>query len=288
MSDQGNAPESDDAPHPPGTMLALIDRYVRDPAADVDKLERLFALQERMLAKEAETAFNMAMNLAQEEIQPVARTAENKSTGSFFAKLEHVDAEIRPIYLRHGFSLSYRDAPPIVPGNIRIECRCAHVGGHTELYGREAAPDTLGPKGSPTKTALHGGLSTETTLKRYLACGIFNVVFKDMDDDGAGGYIDDAQLAHLHVLIGQVKALDPKRDELAFCTYMKIETLPSLPQRDYRKATSALEEAFAKLSKNPPVADRPEGSSVIPPERDGHDVPPQASRPSGRLKPGMR
>ncbi len=233
-------------PEPPGTMLALIDRYVQDPKADVDKLERLFALHERRLAKEAEVAFNVAMNRAQEEIQPVARTTENTQTHSFYAKLEAVDEAIRPVYLRHGFSLSFSDAPPIVAGNIRIECRCAHVAGHIERYGREAAPDTLGPKGSPVKTALHGGASTETFLKRYLTCGIFNVVSKDQDNDG-NGYIDAAQLAHIRELIARTKALDPRRDEAAMCRYLKVQDLEGLPARFYEKAVSALEEAIHKL-----------------------------------------
>jgi hypothetical protein len=224
----------------PTGMLALIDRYVRDPSVDVDRLERLLDMKERLDRREAETAFNEAMVLAQEEVQPVARTTENTVTHSFYAKLEEVDAAIRPIYLRHGFSLSYSTVAPLVVGNIRVECRCAR-GSHVERFYREAGPDTLGPKGSPTKTALHGSASTETFLKRYLACGIFNVVFKDMDDDGTGGPIDEAQAQAIRDLLRQSGS-----NETAFLKYLKAPSIEEIPYRSYPKAMSALEEKMAK------------------------------------------
>jgi hypothetical protein len=238
-------------------MLALIDRYVRDPTVDVDRLERLLAMKERMDAREAETAFNEALTLAQEEIQPVARTTENTVTRSFYAKLEEVDAAIRPIYLRHGFSLSYSTVAPLVVGNIRIECRCAR-GAHVERFYREAGPDTLGPKGSPTKTALHGSASTETFLKRYLACGIFNVVFKDMDDDGTSGTIDEAQIEEIRDLLNRTHPIDPVWSKMPQAQYVeaflrKIAHAPSIemiPYLSYPKARSALIEKLPKEKAN--------------------------------------
>ncbi len=268
----------------PGTMLSLLDRYVHDKTIEVEKVERLWAIYREEQASIALEEFNEALNAAQEEIEPVARTAENTATRSWYAKLEEVDKAIRPIYLKHGFSVSYNEIPAFTPGNVRIQCRCAR-GKHVELYSREAPPDVLGPRGSPTKTMLHGIGSADTFLKRYIVCGIFNVVFRDMDDDGIGGPIDDAQIAHIRELIQQVTVLDPKRNEETLCRYLKIHTLPELPQHDYRKATSALEEALTKLSAR---TSRPEGSAVAPARDDGTASPAGASQPSGRAKPGMR
>ncbi len=239
-------------PEAPSTMLALIDRYVRDPSIDVEKLERLWAIHREQTAALALEQFNEAMNAAQEEIQPVARTAENTSTRSWYAKLEEVDKAIRPIYLKHGFAVSYNTVPPLTEGNLRIECRCARAG-HVERFYREAGPDTMGPKGTPTKTALHGAGSTETFLKRYIVCGIFNVVFKDMDDDGVGGPIDQVEYAYLRQLIAQVEALDSTRDEAALCRYMKIQKLTDMPKHALNKAVSTLTQKITEL------ANRPEG-----------------------------
>src|ERR1700738_5384831 len=50
------APPSDS----PSTVLALIERVALDPRADVEKLERMMAMYERLKMKEAELAYNAA------------------------------------------------------------------------------------------------------------------------------------------------------------------------------------------------------------------------------------
>src|SRR6516225_10217569 len=51
-----SAPLSDS----PSTVLALIERIAIDPRTDVEKLERMMAMYERLKAKEAELAYNAA------------------------------------------------------------------------------------------------------------------------------------------------------------------------------------------------------------------------------------
>jgi hypothetical protein len=242
------------------STLSLIERIARDPTIDIDRLERMLAFQERLMARQAEIDFNEAMNRCQEEIQPVARETENKVTNSFYAKLEAVDAAIRPIYLKYGFSLSDDTVAPLVPGNIRVECRVAR-GGHVERFYREAPPDTLGPKGSPTKTTLHGGASTETFLRRYLRCGVFNVVFKDMDNDGNGA-LSQEQVDYIVDLMKQAKAGAKfmklmwrtatveeamKRFEKAGSIEAAVATIAA---KDFQKAEITLKEQIAKITSN--------------------------------------
>ncbi len=235
---------------PPSTMLALIDRYVCDPTVDVGKFERLLAMKERMDAHEARRQYYEAMNLAQNEIQPVARTAYNDHTKSWFAKLEAVDAAIRPIYLRHGFSISRNTIAPLVAGNIRIEVQCSHLGGHIEKFHREAPPDTVGPAGKGNKTMLHGGGSSETYLTRYTVCGIFNVVFKDQDNDGNNQYLDELQIATIVDLMAKAK-VGPKF--LHYMNALSVEEAGSVEAavgtisgRSYQKALSTLNEQIQK------------------------------------------
>jgi hypothetical protein len=233
-------------------MLSLIERIARDPTIDIDRLERMLAFQERLMARQAEMNWHEAMNRCQEEIQPVARATENTVTRSFYAKLEAVDAAIRPIYLKHGFAVLDNTVEPLVAGNIRIECRVTR-GGHVEKFYREAPPDTLGPKGSPTKTTLHGGASTETFLRRYARCGAFNVVFKDLDNDGNGALSED-QVDYIVDLIGKAR-VGPK-----FLQYMKAQSVEkagsleaavaSIAAKDYQKAISTLEEQIKKAEAN--------------------------------------
>lgn len=224
----------------PTEVMTAIIALARDPTVNIATLESLVGLHQRMEARQAEIAFNQSMNEAQAEIQPVARTAENKQTNSFYAKLETVDAVIRPIYLKHGFSLSYNSTAPLVPGNLRIECKCAHTAGHSEKYAREAPADTLGPKGTPTKTLLHGGGSTETFIKRYLACGIFNVVFKNLDDDGqrGGGWgepISDQECAELSRGV-----TDSGMNLGAFLSLFGVDAIPDILKKDLATARNAI------------------------------------------------
>jgi hypothetical protein len=206
--------------------------------------KEMFALVMREQANEraaqAEERFNDAMSLCQAEIVPVARTAQNKATNSFYAKLEAVDAAIRPIYLRHGFNVAYNTVPPLTVGNIRVECEVS-LGRHSKKYYREAAPDTAGPGGKANKTMLHGGGSTETYVKRYAVCGAFNVVFRNLDDDGVRGgkeFVTDEQLAILQKLVEETQTKLP--EFFAVMVSEEIHELNEVSQLDFARLANAL------------------------------------------------
>ena len=94
-------------------LLSVIARAASDPSVDIDKMERLLAMQERVLERNAESAFNESMRGAQGEMRQVATDAKNPQTSSRYATYAAIDAALRPIYTRHGFSISYgtADAP---------------------------------------------------------------------------------------------------------------------------------------------------------------------------------
>lgn len=221
-----------------GSMIALIARAAAEPSVDIAKMQALWAMQIQIETRQAARDFADALNRAQAEISPVVRTTENTQTRSFFARLEDVDRAIRPIYVRHGFALSFNTVAPLVEGHIRIECLCSHRGGHTERYGREAPADTLGPKGSAVKTQLHGGASTETFLKRYITCGIFNVVFVGADDDGNKGgaeYIDGETVKEIDMLLRETKS-----DLARFLHFMKADSIPQITVFDLPRGMNML------------------------------------------------
>ena len=55
--------------------------------------------------------------------------------------------------------------------------------------------------------------STNSFLRRYVACNIFNIVVVGDDDDGTGGTIDEAQTRTILALIKTAKA-GPKVSEI--------------------------------------------------------------------------
>src|ERR1700719_686057 len=92
---------------PADSMMSMIERAARDPAVDIDKLERLFALRERMVAEEKKTAYNAAMSTVQAKIKPVYRDAMNQSTNSAYARLETISDAIMTLYTHEDLAFSF-------------------------------------------------------------------------------------------------------------------------------------------------------------------------------------
>lgn len=181
---QAGAPPSDvQSPPLADSLLNFVARAMADPSIDVDKLQLLLTIQREIVAADTKLQFNRAMSLAQGDMVPVVRDAQNTQTNSKYATLERIDAVIRPIYVRHGFLLSF-NSEAIDGPNERIVCEVAHFAGHTKQYQLEAAPDLTGPRGNANKTPLHGLGSVISYLRRYLTCMIFNIVLTNEDNDG--------------------------------------------------------------------------------------------------------
>lgn len=150
---------------------------------NIDVLERLVALKEREDARIAEREFAVAMNACQDEMPTVVRDAKNESSNSRYARMETIARAIKPVYIKHGFSLSF-ESPKAEGSKITIRCNVMHVGGHSRPVELSGDLDTTGPKGNATKTAIQGLGSTVSYLKRYLTCMIFNVTLANEDKDG--------------------------------------------------------------------------------------------------------
>jgi hypothetical protein len=220
-------------------LVNIIARAASDPNVDVDKLERLLAMQERVLAREAEQAFNTALLAAQDEIRPIHRNKNNSSTNSTYADLEAVSDAIDPIFRRHGFSSSFGTADCPMAGHYRVTCRLSHTGGHSRDYQADVPADTAGIKGTTNKTATHGFGSALSYGRRYLKLLIADVPTTDDDGRAAGngGPINAEQLAVLNGLADAVKA-----DKIAFCKYLKVESLKDLAADDYNDAIHVLKQ----------------------------------------------
>jgi hypothetical protein len=248
------APLSDN----PSTVLALIERVALDPRADVEKLERMLAMYERLKAKEAELAFNAAKGRILKKLAGI-KIVKNRSVlyeiekdrpqkGTYeafrYAPLEEIDKHLRPLLAEEDMDLSYSDEA--LEGGLLIRGRLKHSpGGHYEDSFMPAPLDTSGGKSNVQAVG-----STNSFLRRYVACNIFNIVVVGDDDDGTGGTIDEAQTKTIVALIKKAK-IGPK-----FLKYMKAQSVEkagsleaavaTIAARDYRKAISTLEEHIGK------------------------------------------
>jgi hypothetical protein len=240
-------------------VLALIERVALDPGADAAKLERIIAMYEQLKAKETELAFNAAKGrilkkLSRAKIiknRPALHEIENgrPRKGAYeafkYAPLEEIDKHLRPLLIEEDMDLSYSDEPCENDG-ILIRGRLKHLpSGHFEDSFMPAPLDTSGGKSS-----VQGVGSTNSYLRRYIACNIFNIVVVGDDDDGNGGTIDKGQTNTILDLVKKTKA-GPK-----FLKYMKAQSIEeagsleaavaTIAARDYRKAVTTLEEQMAR------------------------------------------
>ncbi|GJE26266.1 hypothetical protein LKMONMHP_1115 [Methylobacterium organophilum] len=221
-------------------ILSMIERAARDPSIDLDRMERLFEMREKMVARERETAFNAAMAAAQAEMPRVLRDAANSHTQSRYARLETIAKKITPIITRHGFSLSFDTGEPARPGEIRIVCSVAHKDGHTRTHQVDLPSDTAGAQGNRNKTPVQGFGSTVSYGRRYLTLMIFNVALTNEDDDGnagrdAGPTITEDQLIELRDLVEAVGA-----DLSKFVRHLGVESLADLPANRFDAAVRDL------------------------------------------------
>lgn len=215
----GNAVAVQEAPQAPavaseaGALISMIERAARDPSVDIDKMERLFLLQERMGAQRAKAAYLAALAAMQPELPvidkrgEISRKAKDESgvkqaaKPTKYAKWEDVVEVITPIISKHGFSLSFRIEQD---ARVKVTAVLGHRDGHSE-----ATSMSLGIDDSGAKNNLQGWGSSVSYGKRYTAFALLNIVARGEDDDGkaAGDKpVADNTLAHLNKLIADTGA----------------------------------------------------------------------------------
>jgi hypothetical protein len=112
---------------PPGdrtsTVLALISRLALDAGADVEKLDRMIGMYERLQAKEAELQYNASKARILKKLAGIKivknRPAlyeiekgkpQNGTCEAFkYAPLEEIDKHLRPLLAAEEMDLSYSD-----------------------------------------------------------------------------------------------------------------------------------------------------------------------------------
>ena len=232
-------------PEGPGALLSAIIQMSRDPSVDVAKLEALLGMQERMEARQAEAMFNQALHAAQQEMPRVAKNSTIKlgeGKGSIpFASFEDVDAALRPIMQRHGFSLSF-DMQTKDGGGAVITGTLRHSAGHAKTASIPLALDS-----GPGRNNLQAMGSTFSYGRRYVTEMFFNIVRTGADDDGVRGgmrFITDAQVGQIEALIRQSGS-----DRTAFLRWAGVDDLAEVETKNFTALVNALNAKLAKAPK---------------------------------------
>lgn len=178
-------------------------RIAVEQGADLDRMERLMALQDRWEANEARKAFTTAMTDFKAEPLTIFKrkqvgytTKEGEFVGYMHAELSDVTDVVGPAMARHG--LSYRWNVKQESARINVSCIVTHKLGHSETVTMDAAPDTSGKK-----NAIQSIASALTYMQRYTLLAVTGMSTKGMDDDGHSAGDADAEARRTQWLADQ-------------------------------------------------------------------------------------
>jgi hypothetical protein len=192
--------------------------------AAIDVIERLAALQEKAMLRDAEIAFNDALSRVQEKIKRVAPDLVNPQTSSKYASYAAIDHIIRPIYTREGMSLSFSHADCPKPDHARVLC-FASLGAYTRTYQIDMPTDGKGAKGGDVMTKTHAMATADSYAKRYLVKDVFNIAIGECDTDGnlpTSEGLSDERTNELGTAIANANTIDQLR-KVYFSAYREAE-----------------------------------------------------------------
>jgi len=232
-----------------GGLLSVIERAARDPNIDVDKMERLFALQERVQERAAKQAFVEAKVAMRAELPEITMKGSIRIVKDSkliqetpFARFEDIHEAVTPVLTEYGFDLSYRNG--LSPdGKVRVTTILSHIAGHQEETSFDLPHDSSGSKNSVQAVG-----SSTSYGKRYGTLSILNIKVSGEDDDANSAVpeacISKAQRDQINSALDELAA-----DKPAFCRYLKVEAVADILARDFDKAWKAVEAKRRQAAK---------------------------------------
>jgi len=233
-------------PHEPGeivqtsSVLQVLARVATDPNVNVEKLERILAMQERLLVEQARRSFFASMGLVTPNLPEITQRGVvafdgkdgKKGQDRKFARLEDIDRAIRPIIAAEGFSQSFNTAVGD-GGKIRVILRVSHRDGHFETLQIDLPHDSSGSKNGAQAVA-----STVAYGRRILTKMYWNLMEAGEDTDGNDPTtIDEEQVRELNTLLA-----DTKSDVSKFLKLVAgVGKLEEILRKDYQRCIDNLE-----------------------------------------------
>jgi hypothetical protein len=231
-------------------LVSIIERAAINPEVDIEKMERLLDMHDRILMRQAETEFNAGMTAAQSEMGRVSTDATNPQTRSRYATYGKLDSVLRPIYTAHGFALSF-DTGEASEGMLRVICRVSHRGGYSREYHVDMPADGKGAKGGDVMTKTHATGAAMSYGMRYLLKMIFNVAIGEDDNDGNGpvtkalATITEEQAATIKEYLDEMPNL-----ERSFLGAYRISAVDELPASKFAEAVARFKKAAGRNADN--------------------------------------
>lgn len=181
------------------TLMQIVERMMREPTFDPDKIQKMLDLKAQWDATEARKAFTVAMAAFKADPPHIVKNkhvrfpTEKGITEYDHATHSEVTEKIAAGLGQHG--MSHRWNVEQSEGRIRVTCIITHALGHSEQVQMTAGADTSG-----TKNDIQAVASTVTYLQRYTLLAATGLTSADMDkadDDGKGADTQKSEIPEL-------------------------------------------------------------------------------------------
>lgn len=220
---------------PKGSALQMLMTAATDPHCDVAKMERLLAMAKEIREEERRDSFANDLAALQAELPQIQKDGRIMVKGqlrSTYALTEDIDAAIRPLLAKYGFSFSF-DSESKDGKMFTLTCRMLHKLGHSESKALLLPLDS-----SDFRSQIQSVNSTITNGKRILRAMHLNLIERGKDDDGQGGdkKITEDQARDLQSLMEEVN-----QDRPRFLKHFDIEKVSDLPVKELAGAIRDLE-----------------------------------------------
>ena len=223
-------------------LLDVIARAARDPEVNVEKMQQLFALKERIDAGNAKRAFFAALAKAKGEFPAILKTRlvdyphkQGEGRTSYkYEELADVGAAVDPVLSKYG--LSYRHKSTQEGPKIRVTCVLSHELGHSEENSLEGVEDKSGMKNPNQSIASTVTYLQRYTLKEALGLGA------GRDDDGAGGEPEDPAIEPDDVVYVETLLRDTESNLAIFLETIGAPAIADMRMSQFKRAVALLNE----------------------------------------------
>lgn len=148
------------------------------PSTDIDKLIKMWELQQEWEKHEAKKAFVAAMSAFKSHAIVLTKDKENLQYKSRYATLGNMVATVTPYLSQHGLSAGWNIDQT---SGIKVTCIITHSLGHSESVSMTCPPDTSGAK-NPIQQ-IKSAITYAKACTFESICGLASTD-ANLDDDG--------------------------------------------------------------------------------------------------------
>lgn len=154
-----------------------------------------------MMEYQDRMAFQAALRRIQDDLKIISKRGVNPETHSNYALAQDIDDQISGLLTKERMTLSFEPRVSERPDSVLI-VGILSLGAFSKEYPLEMPADGKGAKGGGVMSRTHATGSAITYGKRYLKNMIFDLRFREKDDDGnkAGGSVDMPEKTYITLM----------------------------------------------------------------------------------------